>query len=169
MLAIAGGAQHDVAALGLVETLDVRGARRQRDGIGVGDAADPLVALRVELRLARQERLVEHLGVDEMHQRAVLGRDIVGIIQSHEAARAGHRLHDEVGLAGDVLAHVPGGELGVEPVSAAHSGADENAHVLAREERLRRLRAHGRKRRGGNGRNHHGCGSDAFLVHCKAL
>ena len=64
-----------------------------------------------------------------------------------------------VGLAGDVLAHVAGGEHGVEVVGAADAGADQDADVLALVEFLNRLRPrrighnHGRQNARDHGRS----------------
>lgn len=127
-------------------------ARDEAEGIGIGETADVLKIARVEFRVRLHQRLEQHFGIHEMHQRAVLRRRIGGIIEGDDAAGAGHGLQHQGWLARYVLAHVPGGELSVKAIGATHPGPDQHLDILALIESFGRLcRRAGRRQNRQNG------------------
>ena len=91
-----------------------------------------MILPRIELDALATHRLVERqVEVQREQYRAVAGAAIVGVIQHHHAARAGHVARDNVGVAGDVPAEVAGEQPGIDVIAAARRRADEDGHVLA--------------------------------------
>jgi hypothetical protein len=68
--------------------------------------------------------------------------DTVNVIRCDHGAGTGHILHNEVGIAGHIFAHVAGDESGPEVVDIAGGVAGDDADRLALK--IRRLSLHRR-------------------------
>ena len=116
-----------------------RGVPGGARAVGAVHAAEPVELQRVEARaLGAEQRRERHARMDEPDGGAVLRRLRIEIVGGEEPARARHALHDEVGLAGDVVAHVRGQEPRIFGVAAGDAGADQDADLLALVEGLLR-------------------------------
>src|SRR5262249_10236448 len=97
------------------------------------DAAEPGESRRRELRplAAAEQRLEHHARRESGDRRAVLGGDVVEVVDRLEAAGARHVLRDELGVAGDMAAHMARERARIEVVAAAGAEADEERNRLA--------------------------------------
>ena len=86
---------------------------------------------------------------------AVLWRGVVDIVRDLHAARAGHVLHDDIGMPGDMLAEMPGEDACRGVVPAAGAKADLQGNLLALVEIRDFVR-----RRLGHGDESSDCGND---------
>ena len=134
-------ADREVGLQHVVPALHLGGVPGHAQADLVADAADPGVAARVVLRrAAADQRLHRHAAADHADRGAVLGRDVVEEIREPQAAGAGHVLRHDVGIAGDVLAHVAREHARIEVVVAAGGVADQQLDGLAAVEVGDRLR-----------------------------
>jgi hypothetical protein len=93
------------------------------------DAADPGKFSHIEGRfLTAQELIQVYAAPRHAQSQTVRFRDAVYVIGGAERSRAGHVLHDDVGIAGYVLAHVAGENSRVLIVQAAGSKTDDDAN-----------------------------------------
>ena len=77
------------------------------------------------------QRVGDHAGIEGGDDGAVLVGRAIEVAHGREAAGARHVLHDDVRLAGDVVADVAAERAGVEVVAAARREADDNRDRLA--------------------------------------
>src|SRR5262249_33729573 len=86
----------------------------------------------VKLALAHQ-RLEWNAALDGGDRAAVLGRDVDHIVDQAATAGAGHVLHHDAWVAGQMLAEMATNETGIGVVRTAGTGADIEVDVLAAE------------------------------------
>ena len=106
--------------------------------------ADPVefrrhVARRLVLGI--EQRLDAHAAPDHADLGAVMAGDVVEIVGRHHAGGAGHLLHDEERMPGQMAAQIGSEQAAVGFVAAAAGGADDELDLLAGEELLHRLGA----------------------------
>src|SRR3977135_3631531 len=113
--------QHFVPVLAVPRHADI--------GLVVG-IADPGDLANVELALAHQ-RLERDAALDGGDRAAILGRDVDHEVDQPSSAGAGHVLHHDGRIAGQMLAEMAADEACIGFVRAAGAGTDIEVDVLA--------------------------------------
>jgi hypothetical protein len=119
--------------LRVLESLDIRFLRGDAEPSGAVRGAEISKLGRVIAQLPRgnYKRLDQRGRKHDGNDGAVLRRNPVQIFGSFHAARARHVLHDDVGLSGQMLAHVPGDSAAIDVEPAAGIGADHDGDGFA--------------------------------------
>ena len=103
--------------------------------VGAVEAAEPVELQRVEARAGgAEQRRERQRRMDDPDRGAVLRGLRIEIVGGEEPAGARHALHDEVRLAGEMVAHVLRQQAGIFRIAAGDAGAQQDADGLALEE-----------------------------------
>src|SRR3954471_23817608 len=98
----------------------------------VGHAAEPIELSRVELALS--EQWPDDIAARECTDDGpILGGHAVEITGGLDAARSRHVLHDHVGIAGKMPAHVTAENTGIKIIGTASGEADYDRNVFSLE------------------------------------
>ena len=128
-------ANHAAFAFEIVKRFDAGSLCYCRHQVVDDRVADPIEFCRIVAHAGVVHRLIERRALaDRGNCRAVLRGDVVEPIGSLAAARAGHVLRHDGGVAGDVLAEVACQQTGVDVVTTSDLPADHQLDALAGKE-----------------------------------